>query len=151
MVVCPQCGAAALQADPEGGLICQQCGASFRRAVATCPACGAENPPSAEECAACGTPLGIAAQVLAQRGGQASPIWLERTRAQAPGLKAAGEVSSRERFDDLASIDRRREQRWAADRAARAVEDRRMIRLLAAAAAVFAIVLVTALLVTLLR
>ncbi len=131
--------------------MCRQCGASFGRVMVTCPACGAESTAGAEECAACGNPLGIAAQVLAQRAGQASPIWLERTRARAPELKAAGEATSRERFEALVSVDRRREEQWARDSAARAVGDRRIMGLLAGAAGVFIVVLGIALLVILLR
>jgi len=149
--VCPQCGEAALQPDPQGGILCRQCGALFKDSPVPCPACGSEVEANADECAACGAPLGVTAQILAQRAGQASTLWLERTRAQAPALKASGAEGSRERLETLVKIDRRREQQWAKQIAARAVEDRRSLGLLAAALGIFVVVLGIALLVTLLR
>ncbi len=148
---CPQCGATALHPDEQGGILCHQCGASFRPSRLTCAACGAVVDAGADACPACGALLGIAGQVLGQRGQGSSPQFLQRTREQAPALRASGEQSSRERFEAFEDIDRRRERNEATRRAARTVDDRRALGLLGVALGVLVVVLGIALVVTVLR
>jgi hypothetical protein len=125
---------------PEGEGQCRACGARLGLGGGSvCPACGGLLSAEAETCPRCGSPVGIADRVLSQRAGTASPLWLERTRAEAPGLRSAGEKTSQARMDAFVGMDRNREEAVARQQVARAAQDRRLLGIAALAVLAVAI------------
>lgn len=130
ILTCPACGASGISVDVHGSLECLYCGVRLAGDPFVCPACDQVNLPKAEVCAQCGEPLTLAAQVMSRRGGQGSPLFLTRARAQAVDLKSTGERASQVRMDSLRQVDRVREEALRRASAERNAEDRRLVRFL---------------------
>lgn len=147
---CPACSSSDLGMDSEGRLACLACGAALGPLRVPCRACGQANASDQARCAACGAPLSIAHQVFDRADRPAAAAWLDRTRAQAPGLQQAGARASRQRLQALLSIDLAREQAQRREQQARQARDRSLVRAAAIALAAFASLLALGLLLSLL-
>lgn len=136
---CSICGSSDVAAGTEGEAICQNCSTRFILPPISCPSCEHRNVPGAEACEVCGEPLSLVARVIERQLAQPSLRRLDQVRAQAPALKAQGEKASEARMASYRRAEQLRAQALRRMSAARAQEDR---RLLLAATAVLAFVLV---------
>ncbi|MBN1888402.1 MAG: hypothetical protein JW850_10445 [Thermoflexales bacterium] len=163
---CPGCNAPGLIDMNDGALVCQYCGSRFAQPERVCPhcstlsevddldcpgcgqalrglcpACNTPNLLQAKLCRRCGVPLDLLSSVLDRQFASPAGLIYERGEA-ARALKQQEEQASRQRLANMWQQNQEREQWLSASRARQQQEEQRLIKL---AMALFAIVVVVAL------
>jgi ribosomal protein S27AE len=169
---CPNCGASEMVASEERRLICVFCGSSFGEVARICPGCGHYNQVGVRHCSRCGTRLlracsacGADNWVLAEhcvvcgrnldmiermthRWKQSTQQWLYEQREGMAALKEAEEQASQQRMAALMEAERIRQEAIALARESQQQRDRQLFTVMGVVIAIFAIVVVLALLLT---
>ncbi len=164
---CPNCGAAALESNPDGtltcsfcgnhyaapeGVLCPSCGTANDQGIGYCKecgydlireclGCGADNPHSATHCQTCGRALS-SVEAMVNRLQQGTAGRLERQMSQSREIKAREQADSQRRLEEMWVREHERQQDIAEDQVEQKRQEALMIRLVLVGVVVVIVLLI---------